>query len=436
MTLAASFVLLHQDDSYPNVWALVPCLAAAGLLAVGRAGPASCVAPLEWRPVVFTGLVSYSLYLWHAPALTLFARFNLESPTAAQRAVLLAGVYALSVVSYLVVEQPVRRRRVLVANRRLLTVLGLAMVSLAAIAEVLIGTGGLPQRFDARLRHRVETLDMHPDLARCTSLSLAELRNDELCRYGPDAHARPRVIAWGDSHAGTLLPAFEYLAQARGVPLGFAAHSSCRPLPGVSSAMRHDRYVGGCVEFNEAMFGVIERVKPELVILAAHWTEPGDRFLSGNDHAPPGVSIFRVGLERTLARITKTGARVCVVLDVPELRYPYPDALVTVLQRGLDERILTLTHEEARASQAAVERDTRALATRYPVDIVDPKDLLCATGRCEIGDGRTPYYRDNNHLTVAGAKRVTPSIEGCFASLARGSGPRVQARLRVARAAN
>ena len=121
------------------------------------------------------------------------------------------------------------------------------------------------------------------------------------------------------------------------------------------------------------------------------------------------MSIFSVGLERTLARLTKTGARVCVVLDVPELRYPIPHALLTARQRGLDEGFLTLTREEAEAGQAAVERDIRALAARYPVDIVDPKDALCASGRCEIGDGRTSFYRDTNHLTVWGAERVTPT---------------------------
>ncbi len=419
VALAASFVWLQQDDSYPNLWALVPCLAAAGLLAAGRAGPTSCLAPLEWRPVVFTGLVSYSLYLWHAPALTLFQRFNIVPPTAWQIAALLVGVYAVSVMSYFCIEQPVRRRRVLASSSRLLAVLALAMLLLLALAEVLIRTLGLPQRFEPPLRQLVEVLDLHPDLVRCTSLTTSALRNDELCRYGPAANSRPRVIAWGDSHAATLLPAFDLVAQERSVPLGFAAHSSCRPLPGVSSALRHDRYLKDCVEFNEAMFGVIERVKPDLVILAAHWSEPGDRFLSSAERAPPGVSIFSVGLERTLARIAKTGARVCVVLDVPELKYPFPHALLTARQRGLDEGILTLTREEAEAGQAAVERDIRALAARYPVDVVDPKDALCATGRCEIRDGETSFYRDNNHLTVAGARRVTPVIDGCFASLGR-----------------
>jgi hypothetical protein len=97
---------------------------------------------------------------------------------------------------------------------------------------------------------------------------------------GLRAVAVVRVIVWGDSHAAALLPAFEHLAQERAVPLGFAAHSSCRPLPGVTSALRHHRSLKDCAEFNEIMFGVIERTRPELVILAAHWSEPGDRFLS------------------------------------------------------------------------------------------------------------------------------------------------------------
>jgi peptidoglycan/LPS O-acetylase OafA/YrhL len=417
--LATSFVWLRQDDTFPNLTALAPCLATAGLLVVGRDAHTSCLAPLKWRPVVFTGLVSYSLYLWHAPMLIFFERYNIVPPRPLQVALVLVGVYAVSVVSYLLIEQPVRRRRALVSNRRLLAVLAVAMLVLVALAQILIGTHGLPQRFDGPLRTLVERVDLHPQIARCTSLAPAALRADELCRFGRGFAPHRRAIAWGDSHAATLLPAFEQLAQDRGVALGFAARSSCRPLPGVSSALRHERDVQTCEDFNEAMFGVVERVRPELVILAAYWSEPGDRFLSSAERAPEGESIFSVGLERTLARLTKTGARVCMVLDVPELKYPIPQALLTARQRGLDEGFLTLTREEAQAGQAGVERDIRALAARYPVDIVDPKDALCASGRCEIGDGRMSYYRDNNHLTVWGAERVTPIIDGCFASLER-----------------
>jgi hypothetical protein len=187
--------------------------------------------------------------------------------------------------------------------------------------------------------------------------------------------------------------------------------------------MRRDRQVKDCEEFNEAMFGVIERMRPELVILAAHWSEPGDRFLSSTERAPPGQSIFRVGLERALARLKKTGARVCVVLDVPELKFPIPHALLTARQRGLDEEFLALTREEAETGQTEVERDIRALAAHYPVDIVDPKDALCTSGRCEIGDGRRSFYTDTNHVTVWGAERLTPTIDGCFASFTKRSQP-------------
>jgi hypothetical protein len=113
-----------------------------------------------------------------------------------------------------------------------------------------------------------------------------------------------------------------------------------------------------------------------------------------------------------------------VVLDVPELRYPIPDTQFTARQRGLEEGFLRLSREEATAAQAAVERDIRTLAARYPVDIVDPKDTLCASGRCEIGDGKISYYRDTNHITVAGAERVTSTIDPCFASLTMRPGSR------------
>ena len=224
--------------SYPNLWALVPCLAAAGLLAVGRAGPTSCLAPLEWRPVVFTGLVSYSLYLWHAPALTLFERYNIVPPTALQIAVLLAGVYAVSVVSYLFIEQPVRRRRVLVPNGRLLAVLALAMLRApgarrgadpharpAATVRPAAAAPGRAPRPASRRAHAAWA--SHPRRCATASCAASAPPRSRTCVPSPGATATPprccrpsstwrRSVAWRWASPRT---------------------AACRPLPGVSSAI-------------------------------------------------------------------------------------------------------------------------------------------------------------------------------------------------------
>jgi len=415
--LAASFSLLQQDDSYPNLTTLVPCLATAALIAAGRAGPTMSARLLEWRPVVFTGLISYSLYLWHAPALTFFERYNIVTPTALQLTLLLVGVYVWSALSWAFIEEPVRRRRVLTENWRFLWTAAAALAVLLASAILLIRSHGLPQRFSEPLRGLLAMPILHPQASHCMGLSPEQVRAGELCRFGPEEIRKPHVIAWGDSHAGTLLPALEDAAQSSGVKLEFAARGACRPLLGVASKSRRERDAAACEQFNEAMVSRMAQVLPDMVILVAHWSERGDRFMSPGAHAAAGVSIFRAGLENTVRRIATAHTGVCIVLDVPELNYPIPPALLTARQRGLDPLFLRITRAEIEQRYGSTIADIHAVAKSFDLTVVDPKDRLCPGERCDIGNATEVYYMDTNHLTTAGARVVTETIKGCFVGL-------------------
>src|SRR5262249_38890254 len=60
--------LYTEETPYPGTAAMLPCLATAALLTTGRSDrPALVNRLLCWPPLVFIGLISYSLYLWHQP---------------------------------------------------------------------------------------------------------------------------------------------------------------------------------------------------------------------------------------------------------------------------------------------------------------------------------------------------------------------------------
>jgi len=227
------------------------------------------------------------------------------------------------------------------------------------------------------------------------------------------------VIAWGDSHAGALLPALEDAAQSSGVKLEFAARAACRPLLGVANKSRRERDAAACEQFNEAMVSRVAQVSPDLVILAAHWSERGDRFTSPGARAAAGVSIFRAGLENTVRHIATANTGVCIVLDVPELNYPIPPALLIARQRGLDPLFLRITRAEIEQRYGPTIADIYAVAKSFDLTVVDPKDRLCRGERCDIGTATELYYMDTNHLTTAGARVVTETIKGCFVGLTR-----------------
>src|SRR6185437_16922731 len=59
------------ETLFPGLAALVPCLGSALIIGAGESGSSLVGTVLSWRPVVFVGLISYSLYLWHWPLIVL-----------------------------------------------------------------------------------------------------------------------------------------------------------------------------------------------------------------------------------------------------------------------------------------------------------------------------------------------------------------------------
>ena len=58
----------------------------------------------------------------------------------------------------------------------------------------------------------------------CFILSPADIAAGRLCRYGPGDASLPKVLLWGDSHAGRARRAFERLAQEHRFQLFFGGH--------------------------------------------------------------------------------------------------------------------------------------------------------------------------------------------------------------------
>ncbi len=135
LVIALTVNVYSNRTPYAGFYALPVCLAAAALLVTGRDRSTLVARLLSVRPLVFTGLISYSLYLWHAAILSLFWTWHRGPPDTVQTTILLAAIWALAVISWRIVERPVRQGTWLKSNRRFLIA--------AASLNLALGTVGL-----------------------------------------------------------------------------------------------------------------------------------------------------------------------------------------------------------------------------------------------------------------------------------------------------
>jgi len=424
--IAVSICLFTPETRFPGAAALLPVLGTAALIWAGEQRGTRCAAALSVPPLVLTGKMSYSLYLWHFPILAFASYVNLNGLGGGQTAILIALTVALSFLSWKFVEQPVRAKRWIFCDR--LAVLGLAAFVTATAGAFGFSAyvkSGFPGRFDAATaRVLAAELELTTAYQNCR-FSLEQARAGDFCRIGAGS-AAPSFVLWGDSHAESLRPGVALAANNQAATGLMASYGGCIPALGLE---RSD--LGVCNPVNEAVLQhVLASPALKTIILAgrwALWTE-GTRY-KGERRRPTQIALSIVsqasrapnraavefGLDALVAKLKAAGKDVWLVGPVPEIGYPVPRALYLArLDRWLSQDIRP-TFGEFRERQQATLDILKNLQSQYGAHLILPHEALCDASHCKIELDGAPLYADDDHLTVFGAEFIAPRFDPIFA---------------------
>ncbi|MEZ5853350.1 MAG: acyltransferase family protein [Hyphomicrobiaceae bacterium] len=426
--IVAAVVGYSQVTPFPGVAALLPCVGAGLVIWACDARDNVVRRGLSWRPLVGIGLVSYSLYLWHWPALV-FARYALlRDLTGAEVGVLLAGVGLVSWLSWRYVETPFRVRR---NWPRLRVFAGAAVAGVAcfAFAKTVLLLHGLPQRLTREATALAVLADKEAvraprdqDGKVCPHLD-RERRLGRFCVRGAEG-VRPNFILTGDSHAGAISGGVFAAAKQLGVAGYQFTHSGFRPLPGVYE-LGQDRRNALTARFVDFL-----RSHPEikLVILTGYWELQAtgrsyrhhdivfrDAGYDGSGIGYNGKS-FAGGLKRLLAAFPDR--LFAIHEDVPtgwKLDISYAVRVAHIRGMGsLDSAAFGLPRADYEQQRARYLGILKAVAHEARnAHIVPLGDVLCDNATCAGFRGGKLLYVNGDHLSGDGAALFT----GHFAKL-------------------
>ena len=425
--IAWSVLTLPPETPFPAA-ALAACLGAGLVIHAGTGGRSLGGRVLGSPPVAFTGLVSYSLYLWHWPPLVLAGAYVARPLTAPEAVLVLGATVPVAVASWRWIERPFRGERPVLPGRRVFAAAGAVMGATAALGIALQLGDGLPSRLPPEAaRLAAGAHDRKPHRGGCLALPPEAVLAGRLCRLGAGAPARPTFLLWGDSHAEMLRDALGQAATRAGRAGLFAGRPGCPPLAGVSVEGPDGK---PCRLFDEAVLRLASRADIDTVVLAAHWslyatgervgreTGPGSHILGApTDRWSSGASetAFRRGLEAAVGALAAAGKRVVVVGPVPEVGLDVPAVLAQAAWRG--RRVDIGPSPAAFAARNRVVLSVLAdLEARGLARIVRPDAVLCDAARCRVEGGGRALYADDNHLSLHGAALVGPLLDGALAS--------------------
>ncbi len=380
-----SVATFNEQTVFPGVSALAPCLGAGLVIHAGLGGPTFVGRGLGLRPVVFLGLISYSLYLWHWPFLALSRHWAAEPLSPVMIASALVGALIASVLSWRFVEQPFRHRVVTPTRQALFGAAGVAMTAALMFGAFGHFTGGWPARFPDYRPAEIAGRQMLRE-GSCflrADQSPSDYAGAAPCRAGPAEGGR-HVLVWGDSFAAHLMPGLGS-PDTGGLSFYQYTASGCPPILGRSIANRPL-----CRLFNERALDQIREIKPQVVVLAARW-----EFYLGRS---PDIAAIAA----TVGRIKALGAEVVLVGQGPSFDFDSPYDFGFRTSRTI-----------ARAHPA--DHLNVALARAGAAAFIDPMAVFCSGGGCELKDGESFLFFDGGHFSLAGSKRfrrhLLPLIE-------------------------
>lgn len=224
---------------------------------------------LRSRPMVFIGLISYSLYLWHWPLLAL-ARMRQAGPLSLGLTIALClAAVVLAWLSYRFVERPFRRPQPGMPGYKVVAA-GVTAAAALALASVTLGN----------------TLNRIPPPTDLASRTAADFpANRHACNYREDQSladfprkgcisnpGKPvKVAIWGDSFALAWQPFAWALAAHEGVAAVEYSRDGCPPALNFGSGYNYLQEQR-CIEFNRLVLGRIRGLNT--LIFAARWPSP------------------------------------------------------------------------------------------------------------------------------------------------------------------
>ena len=442
--VVASIFLISSDMAFPGAVTLGPVIGTALIILFARPGTRVARA-LSLKGMVWVGLISYSLYLWHQPIFAL-ARLRLNNGRALdvpEMAVLIVLTFILAFLTYRFIEQPFRKRgrrgrRLLEARPRLFAVSGVAMAAFIGFGVFGVLSNGAAMRYPPNYATLVASFDDRTELP-CKfepNLPIPASHPAEQCMVTAGDGSGETVMILGDSHGWAMSHELSAALVEAGLNAYVMTYAACPPVPGMY-ILEADT-PGECNRFITETLDWAKTSGIRQIIVAARFqslihgsgfdngeggveTAAGparaiDAAWDGTGRIPPRedrLARIRAALPERLAAMS-LDFDLIVLEPIPEAGWHVPRRGMEIIERTETLPHLTTSYDAVRARTEPVHEMLQEIHTHAHghVEIVPVEDLFCDadTGRCDnIVDGEVLYY-DDDHLSNTGTRLIAPRV--------------------------
>ncbi|EFH7976459.1 acyltransferase [Escherichia coli] len=392
LVVVASLFLINNSMSFPGYLALIPVLFAVFFIFSGQNSFINKHLFSNWFSV-YIGKISYPLYLWHWPVFSMAFIINGGFPTVKERLILIFVSFILSVVTYHLIEKPMRGFR----SWKFKTIpLFIAVFVLGVLGYLIFQNNGYPNRKHVKVSQEV-SFQMNGPLWQYTrnSYCLDEFhfeRVDEMkwwfCMLSRPGE--PEIMLLGNSYANHLYPGI--------------AESGKFGTPNVLSI--------GTMEVTDTGFGdkgqgtLFSDQRKYIDSILKNNTSIKYVIISGIDPKKDSTEDYAKSINERIKLIIDSGKKVIVF-------YPHVslgDNIKACFSRPFKEPSEDCTSDLSEVTKLRSNFNIlkeRILAQNPSVKFFDPNPVICDKTSCSLVKDGMPIYRDETkHFSVYASLKV------------------------------
>lgn len=420
--LVAGFALINKQSDFPGWWALLPTV---GTFLIISAGPNSWMNQyiLSNKLMIWIGLISYPLYLWHWPLLTFTRITTISLPSATLKWLALIFSVLLAWTTFRFLEKPIQAKK----NKKFIASAALVLMGFCLTIGIIVNQGLINTRINQPQLTKV--IDAVNDWSYPNFLKKGSFDGNKY--YFLNGGSGGKTLFLGDSHIEQYSPRALSVVKKRhsANSVYFWTSSGCPVIPNVKNSRKN------CQPRLEGALKFIESSNFNQVVIGGCWNCYFDNFATNRRDIPIEDDAYYIKNGTSQSLRNKTGQDLALSeLEVLLKKLALKTNVTLLLDNANSDkqspqsffsgnRIQGLKinsykeMSDVPVDQFILRNKLLNIAKRTGVKVIDPMKHLCdfSTYSClKVSKDGRPLFRDANHLRPFFVREVKYFDEALF----------------------
>ena len=426
--LCFSIFFFNNDTNFPYYSTLIPVIGTC-LIIYFNNKKNLIYKILSMKFLVYVGVISYSLYLWHYPIFAIGRTTEFFGDGVSKKLFLIT--FVLSIITHHTIEKPIKNKTF--SNLFIFIFLGFLYFILVVMSQLSIKGNIKPIRGNI-----LNNLFVGQETSNLTVCKDKQVNKQGYCVFNPDE--KKVLILVGDSHMQTLeKPLLEFANQNK-FKLIILNRSTCFYFKNLDLVIKNK--ISQCSsDYQKFRTKIIQSEDSPFVIMGGRtqYYLSGRNFDNneggGNNKKKKGfyykkantklfnklknAELVKDSFDKTTDELLNNGSKILLIYPIPEVGWNVSKKIISrlVLNSGKLESVFL--SDPLTTSHKVFKKRTREIYNIYDainsenIFRIYPEKILCnklIKNRCVTHNSKNVFYIDDDHLSYVGAKLIVSEI--------------------------